>query len=181
MNEAYADRGEDVLQNTLIDSLLPHISAAVYWACRCYHCFPDQSVIDDFTQEITLSLIKNDYHNLRSFERRSTEKTWLHVVVLHHISRHFKNQKPTEILEDLPVNSLPSQPPAQEVMVLFKERQKLVATARSELTGREQELWDSLCSELTDGEIAKQMGIKVKSVQRKRCALIKKIGSLVRD
>jgi RNA polymerase sigma factor (sigma-70 family) len=179
MYEANADRREDSLQKTLLDSLLPQISAAVCWACRCYHRFPDQSVVDDLTQEITLSLIRNDSHDLRSFERRSTEKTWLQVVVLHHVSRYFKNQKPAESLEYLPVNSLPSQPPSQEMIVLFKERQKLVATARGELTGRELELWDSLCSELTDGEIAKQMRIEVRSVQRKKCALLKKIGSLM--
>ncbi len=180
MSEAYADRGEDILQKTLLDSLLPQISATVCWACRYYHRFPDQSVVDDLTQEITLSLIKNDSHDLRSFEHRSTEKTWLQVVVLNHINRYFKNQKPTELLEDLPVNSLPSQSPTQEVKVLFKERKKLVDTARGELTVRERELWDSLRSGSSDAEIAKQMRIKVRSVQRRKCALLKKIGSLVK-
>jgi hypothetical protein len=80
MNEAPADQGEGVLPKTPLDSLLPQISVTVRWACRCYHCFPDQSVIDDLTQEITLSLIQNDSKNLVSFEHRSTEKTWLQMV-----------------------------------------------------------------------------------------------------
>jgi RNA polymerase sigma factor (sigma-70 family) len=180
MYEASTDRGDDILPKTLLDSLLPQINGKVRWACHYYHHFPDQSIIDDLSQEITISLIKNDFHDLRSFERRSTEKTWLQVVVLHHVSRHFKSQKPTESLEYLPVNSFLPQPPSQEMIVLFRERQKLVANARGALTVRELELWDSLCNELTDGEIAKQMRIKVRSVQRNKSTLLRKIGSLIK-
>jgi RNA polymerase sigma factor (sigma-70 family) len=179
MNKSYADQEETLPSKPLLDSLLPQIKVTVSWACRCYHRFPDQSVIDDLTQEITLSLIKNDSRNLLSFEHRSTEKTWLQIVVLRHVGRHFKSQKPTESLEYLPIDSLPSQPSSQEVMVLFKEREKLLVNARGELTERQRELWDLLRRGLSDEEIAKRMRIKVKSVQRSKHALLKRIRGLL--
>ncbi len=179
MYERYADRGEDILPKTLLDSLLPQISATVRWACHCYHRFPDQGVIDDLTQEITLSLLKNDSKSLLSFKHRSTEKTWLQRVVLYRVSRHFKSQKPTERLEDLPIDSLPSQPPSQEVIVLFKEREKLMDAARSQLTEREGQLWELLCTGLSDEEIAKRMMIKIRSVQKKKYFLLKKMKSMM--
>jgi RNA polymerase sigma factor (sigma-70 family) len=179
MYETYTDEGEPILPNTPLNTFLPQIGVTVRWACCCYHRFPDQSVIDDLTQEILLSLIKNDCHDLHSFEHRSTEKTWLHVVVLHRVLRFFRSQKPTESLEDLPIDRLPSQPPSQEVIVLFKEREKLMNTARGELTKRERELWDLLRSGMRDVEIAKRMRIKIKSVQRRKHAVRKKIRRLM--
>ena len=179
MGEGYTDQGNGIHPKKLLDSLLPEIGVTVRWACRCYQLFPDHSVIEDLTQEIIFLLIKNDSRNLHSFAHRSTEKTWLQTVVLHYVCRHFKSHNPIERLEDVPINALPSQYPSQEMMVLFKERQKLVDTVRGELTGRERELWDGLRSDLSDEEIAKQMKIKIRSVQRKKCALLKKIGSLV--
>jgi len=68
-------------------------------------------------------------------------KTWLQIVVLHRVGRYFQSQQPTESLEDLPIDSLLSQPPSQEEAVLFKEWEELVDIARGELTKREQELW----------------------------------------
>jgi DNA-directed RNA polymerase specialized sigma24 family protein len=91
MDEPNVTWKDDIPPNTLLDSLLPQISVMVRWACRRYHRFPDQGVIDDLTQEITLSLIQNDYHALRSFEYRSTEKTWLRKVVLRRVGRYFKS------------------------------------------------------------------------------------------
>jgi RNA polymerase sigma factor (sigma-70 family) len=180
MYEAYADQGEASLPKTPLDTFLPQISLTVRWACRCYHRFPDQSVIDDLTQEILLSLIRNDFHDLHSFEHRATAKTWLQVVVLHRVGRHFQSQKPTESLEDLPLDSLLSQPPSQEEAVLIKEWEELVGIARGELTKREQELWDLLRGGRRDEEIAKRMSIKIKSVQRRKHALLKKIRSLMK-
>lgn len=179
MYESYDARGEASLPKTLLDSFLPQITFTVRWACRCYHCFPDQGVIDDLTQEVLLSLIKNDCHDLRSFKHRSTEKTWLQTVVLHRVGRFFRSQKTTESLEDLPIDSLLSQPPSQEAEVLFKEWEGLMDTARGELTKREQELWDLLRGGMRDDEIAKRMKIKIKSVQRKKHAVLKKIRCLM--
>jgi RNA polymerase sigma factor (sigma-70 family) len=179
MYEPYADRGTDILPETLLDSLLPQISVTVRWACHCYHRFPDQSVIDDLTQEITLSLIKNDSKNLRSFEHRSTEKTWLQRVILHRVGRHFKSQYPTESLEDLPINSLPLQHPSQEMRVLFKEREALLEKAHGELTDRERRLWDFLYSGLSNEEIANQMSTTSNAVHQSKFKLIKKIQRLI--
>jgi RNA polymerase sigma factor (sigma-70 family) len=175
MNEANTDRGEDIPPKTLLDSLLPQIGVTVRWACRYYHQFPDQGVIDDLRQEIVLSLIKDDFHGLRSFEHRSSGKTWLQMVVLHRVGRHFKSQKPAERLEDLPIDSLPSQPPSQEVIVLHKEREGLLGAVRSELTEKEQELWDSLRSGSSDEEIAKLMRIKVSRYKTKSMLCLRRL------
>jgi RNA polymerase sigma factor (sigma-70 family) len=179
MYETDADRREAILPKTPLDSFLPQISVTVRWACRRYHRFPDQSVIDDLTQEILVSLIKNDCHDLHTFDHRSSEKTWLQIVVMHRVIRYFQSQKPTESLEGLPIDRLPSQPPSQDVTVLFKEREKLMDTARGELTMRERELWDLLREGMRDEEIAKRMRIKTKSVQRRKHALLKKIRCLM--
>jgi RNA polymerase sigma factor (sigma-70 family) len=168
------EHGQTIPTEKLLASFLPLISRTVRWACHCYHRFPDQGVIDDLAQEIALLLIRNDYRNPRSFKHRSVEKTWLQIIVLHHVGRYFKNQKLTDPLEDALLNSL-WEPPDQERKVLFSERKRLVGNARSELSEREQELWDLLCKGLSDEEIAKRMGIKVRSVQRKKHAVLKKI------
>jgi RNA polymerase sigma factor (sigma-70 family) len=151
----------------------------VRWACRCYHRFPDLGVIDDLTQEITLSLIQNDYHALRSFEYRSTEKTWLQRVVLRRVGRYFKRQYPTESLEELPITSLPSQPPSQEVVALIKEREKQLETACGKLTEREKRLWDFLRSGLSDKEIAERMGATSNAIHQSKYKLIKKFQRLI--
>jgi RNA polymerase sigma factor (sigma-70 family) len=179
MYETYSDHGDPSCPETPLDSFLPQIGATVRWACRRYRQSPDQSVIDDLTQEIVLSLIKNDYHNLHLFEHRSTEKTWLQIVALHRVHRYFQSQKPTESLETLPVDLFLSQPPPQEKLVLFKEWEEFLNVARSELTKRERELWDLLRIAKGDEEIATTMGIKIKSVQRKKHALLKKIRCLM--
>jgi DNA-directed RNA polymerase specialized sigma24 family protein len=139
------DCEEAIHPEKLLASFLTLISRTMRWACRCYHRFPDQGVMDDLTQEIALLLIRNDYRNLRSFKHRSVEKTWLQILVLHHVARYFKNQKLTEPLENLPLNSL-LEPPLQEKRVLFNERKRLVENARSKLSEREQELWDLLAA-----------------------------------
>jgi RNA polymerase sigma factor (sigma-70 family) len=179
MDEINGTWKEGILPNTLLDTLLPHINVTVRWACRCYHRFPDQGVIDDLTQEITLSLIQNDYHALRSFEYRSAEKTWLQRVVLRRVGRHFKSQHPADSLEELPVDSLPSRPPSQEVMVLFKEREKQLETACGKLTKRERRLWDFLRSGLSDKEIAERMSTTSNAIHQSKYKLIKKIQRLI--
>jgi RNA polymerase sigma factor (sigma-70 family) len=160
-----------------LHSLLPQIRVMTNWACHHFHHFPDQNVINDLVQEIILSLIRNDA--LSSFEHRSTEKTWLRVIVLHHVGRYFKSQKLTESLEDLPINLLPLQLPPQENEVFFKELRELVKRAQDYLTEREHELWLFLCDELSDREIADQMNIKIRTVQRNKCALRKKVKDIV--
>jgi RNA polymerase sigma factor (sigma-70 family) len=170
---------KDLHPKALLDFLLPQIRVTVRWACHCYNRFPDQGVIDDLTQETILSLIQNDCHALRSFEHRSTEKTWLQRVVLHRVGRYFQSQYPTESLEEFPLNSLPSQPASQEMMVLFKEREKLLETTRDKLTERERRLWDSLRIGLSDNEIAKQMGITSNAIHQRKYKLIKKIQRLI--
>jgi RNA polymerase sigma factor (sigma-70 family) len=179
MDETNAARKEDAPSKTLLDSLLPQICITVRWACRYYRRFPDQGVIDDLTQEITLSLIQNDCHALRSFEYRSTEKTWLLRVVLHRVGRYFKSQYPTESLEEISIDSLPSQPPSQELMVLFKERERLLETACCKLTVRERMLWDFLRSGLSDKEIAEQMSTTSNAIYQSKYKLIKKIQRLI--
>lgn len=64
--------------------------------------------------------------------------------------------------------------------MLFKEWEELVDIARGELTKREQELWDLLRRGRRDEEIAKRMSIKIKSVQRRKHALLKKIRCLMK-
>jgi RNA polymerase sigma factor (sigma-70 family) len=179
MYEANVPQREDTPPKTLLDSFLPQISIAVRWAYHRYNRIPDQGAIDDLTQEITLLLIQNDCHALRSFEHRSTEKTWLLRVVLHRVGRYFKSQYPTESLEELPIDSLPSQPPSQETMVLFKEREKLLETARGKLTEREKRLWDFLHGGLSDKEIAKQMATTTNAIHQRKYKLINKIQRLI--
>jgi RNA polymerase sigma factor (sigma-70 family) len=180
MSHAQAVRVAVASSETQFKSLLSQIRAQVCWACYHYHYYTDQSVIDDLAQDVVVLLIKNDGHNLNSFEHRAKEMTWLRVVVLHQVARHFKGQKPTESLEDLPVESLPGQPPSQEEEVLFKELNEWVEKARNQLTEREWELWSYLRNGLNDQEIAACMGIKVRTVQVEKCALYKKIGGVVR-
>jgi RNA polymerase sigma factor (sigma-70 family) len=180
MSHAQAVRMKVASSETQFKSLLSQIRVQVCWTCRHYRPYPDRSVIDDLAQDVVVSLIKNDGHNLKSFEHRATEKTWLRVVVLHHVARHFKGQKPTESLEDLPIDSQPLQPPSQEDEVLFKELKELVERVQDGFTERERELLNHLCDGLDDKEIAKRMGIAVRTVQRNKCVLYKKIKVIVR-
>jgi RNA polymerase sigma factor (sigma-70 family) len=165
----------------ILDSLLPYISPTVGWACRQYHQYPTPDVTNDLTQEVILSLIKEDYKRLRSFEHRADGKTWLRVVVLHQVGRHFKRQRRFESLEHLSDTSLPPQRPEQDAQILSRERKELLAKVQGQLTSREQELLSCLLYGLGDEEIATCMGVQVRSIQRAKCMLFKKVRSTLQD
>ena len=180
MSRAQAARVEVASSETQFESLLSQIRVQVSWACRCYYRFTNPSVIDDLAQEIAFLLIKNDGHNLKSFEHRAKEKTWLRVVALHHVARYFKGQKTAESIENLPDDLHPWQLPSQDEELLFKELKGLVEKSQGDFTGQEQELLNHLSNGLEDREIAMRMGIEIRTVQRYKCALRKKIKNMVR-
>jgi DNA-binding NarL/FixJ family response regulator len=64
-------------------------------------------------------------------------------------------------------------------MALFKEREKLLETARGKLTERERKLWDFLYGGLSDKEIAERMSATSNAIHQSKHKLIKKIQGLI--
>ncbi|MCI0338530.1 MAG: sigma-70 family RNA polymerase sigma factor [Acidobacteria bacterium] len=177
MPDKNAQPPDNLNSESLID-LLPFIPSTVRQACHVYGHNPSQDEVADLSQSIVLLLIDDNYRRLRSFNHRSSLKTWLQTVIYHYVLHYLRRQKCTVNIEDMAPDELAHQPD-QEEKFLFEERRELLDVVVSMLTERERELWDLLSGGLSDEEIAKQMMIKVRSVQRKKYALLNKIRGFI--
>lgn len=84
-------------------------------------------------------------------------------------------------MEDIPRDSLYTQP-EQEKMLIAKEEMRMLSAVVNKLTNRERKLFQLFCMDgLSASEIAEEMGIKLKSVYSNRFALIVKIRTMIRE
>ena len=164
--------------NGMIEDVLPTLDRLVQLACFAYRQQADRTQIQEFSQEIVLLLIENDYHRLRSFRRAASLKTWLKNVVFHHISHQLKKQqRRTEIL-DQPTSTGMDLSVDQEARLIWEEEQQQLHSILPTLTNREQALFELLCRDDLDMEaIAENLGVKIDSIYRGKHALIKKLRS----
>jgi len=82
-------------------------------------------------------------------------------------------------LEDLPMDSLSTQPVQEKALIAKEERRRLSAVI-NKLTDRERKLFQLLCRDgLSASEIAEEMGIKLNSVYSNRFALIVKVRRMI--
>ncbi|MCI0662549.1 MAG: hypothetical protein L0220_15880 [Acidobacteria bacterium] len=90
------------------------VSAAVGRAYWFYgHC-SNPADVDDLTQSIILSLIKDDEQGLHSFKHLTSEKRWLQAIANHAVLRFFRGQKDLVSLKDLTPDDSAC-PPNQEI------------------------------------------------------------------
>lgn len=164
----------------LFEEILDGIPTAVRQACRSLGHHPDNMEFDGIVSRITLLLMDNDFHTLRSFANNSTPETWLFTIAKRYVLQLLQRQKIEEPLEDLPTESL-SVPPDQEERLISEEREMLLLAAVSNLTKRERKLFDLITQGLKAGEIASETGIKIDSVYREKSELVKKLQRLVRS
>ena len=162
-----------------LEEIMPEIRDAVRMAFSIQRQWPSRDETDELSQQILLLLIDSDQRRLRSFRRKSSLRTWLRVVVSHHVNRYLRAKRRETGLEEIPLPSLISQP-TQESLTVSKERTRAVREAVEKLSDRERELLELLCrDDLRGADIAKLMGMKYDSVRRRKHALIKKLQTLL--
>lgn len=157
--------------------ILPDIPSAVRQACQSLGHHPDKMEFDGLCQRIVMLLMNKDFHTLRSFDKRSERLTWLFTIAKRYILRLLQKQKREVHLEDLPLDSFIVQPD-QEERLISEEMEKLLQTAVSKLTKREQKLFRLITQGLKAEDIAKEMRIKKESVYPEKSALIKKLQNI---
>jgi RNA polymerase sigma factor (sigma-70 family) len=144
-------------------------------ACHAQGYFPQDSELEDFRQEISLLLVKNNYRRLRLFAGRSSPSTWLYRVAARYIKRHRRKQKEMVPLEDAPPDTWTYQP-TQEEQLLFNEAFKVVLETVGKKSERKRKLFALLYwDELSPADIARVMGIKVATVHTNKHNLTKQI------
>lgn len=178
MSERNTQPPDNLNPEGMIIDLLPFITGAVRHACSVYGHHLTQDEVADISQSIVLLLIDDNYRRLLLFDHRSSLKTWLQTVINHYVFHYLRSQNRFVNIEDVAPDDLAYQPD-QEEKTLFEERWELLDVVVSELTERERELWDLLSGGLNDEEIAKRMMIKVRSEQREKYVLLKKIRDII--
>jgi RNA polymerase sigma factor (sigma-70 family) len=163
----------------ILKSLVPDILIAVHTTLSGLHHRSANDEVGDLCQQIIVLLMDNDFRRLRSFDYRSSRRTWLTAVVRNHVINHLRRQKPTVSLNDLRADAASYQAMQDQRLIAQEQRESLRA-ASTKLTKRELELFE-LCyvADLSTGEIAEKMGIKPQSVRRRKHALVKKLQGLL--
>ena len=165
----------------LFDEILSDIPLVVHRACHSLGHRPRRMDFEGIVQGIILLLIDRDYYTLRSFKRLSSLQTWLFTIVRRHLVRQIQRQSKEMSLEDLPMDSLSTQPEQEKALIAKEERRRLSAVI-NKLTDRERKLFQLLCSDgLSASEIAEEMGVKLNSVYSNRFALIVKVRRMVQE
>jgi len=163
----------------LFDEILSDIPLVVHRACHSLGHRPRRMDFEGIVQGIILLLIDRDYYTLRSFKRLSSLQTWLFTIVRRHLVRQIRRQSREMSLEDLPMDSLSTQPVQEKALIAKEERRRLSAVI-NKLTDRERKLFQLLCRDgLSASEIAEEMGIKLNSVYSNRFALIVKVRRMI--
>jgi RNA polymerase sigma-70 factor, ECF subfamily len=160
----------------LIQDSVISIHQSAVRAFRYYSYATDEDEISDICQQITLLLIEDNFRRLRLFDRRkSSLQTWLKSVVRHHISNYIRRQRKTLSLDELPPESL-SYPPAQEDLIILKERNEKLEAILSRLSTRDQQVIRLLYFEgLSAIDVARVMRINVDLVYWHKHIIIKKL------
>jgi RNA polymerase sigma factor (sigma-70 family) len=179
MSENQHNKTSTVATRDLLQSLLPEIERAVRWACLLHLSRLSRDEIDDFTQEVVLLLIEDDYRKLLSFDcKKSSVQTWLNTVARHHVRRQLRRRLDTHSLDAAPATVF-SQEPDQEMAVWASNKQEMLKWARARLSTRDRGLFDLLLEEPDATVIAKQLGVAVKAVYRRKHVVIRRLQSLL--
>ncbi len=164
----------------LITQSLQIIPGLALGACRRYRYSPSQDEIDELTQQIVFLLIGDNYALLRSFEHRSSLKTWLFPVVTHHVKHYLRERKRWSGLEDAPLSTFVSQLTPEEEIIL-DERLKRLNGVLSNLNEEERELFKLRCKGLEAGKVAKLMRTTPGAIYQRVRRLKKKIQRLLEE
>lgn len=163
----------------LVASLQPILRKAVRTACRKYLPQADETVIEDFCEEINVRLIEDDYRRLLSFAEESSLETWLYQVARNLVVNSVKRHKPTNSLDEHETSEF-QVPAPQEKEVLLHEWQELVEWALQELTARDRELYDLFFrQELKPAEISQRTGITLAQVPKRKNKLVRKLAKVI--
>jgi RNA polymerase sigma factor (sigma-70 family) len=119
--------------------------------------------------------MEDNFRRFRTFDHMSSQRTWLGVVVRNHVINYLERQKPTVSLEGLPADVIGYQAIEDQRLIAQEQRERL-RMVLTRLTDREVELFECCyVADLSTGEIANVMRIKLESVRRRKHALLKKL------
>ena len=159
--------------------LLPDVYCAVRWACLRYLGDVHDDEIDDLSQQVILKLIEDGCRRLHSFEHHSSFKTWLQIVVNHHVCKYLYRRKRVERFGEVGQGALIYLPP-QDRDIYAEEKRKLLFRALGMLSEQERllyRLW--FVYELDPIKIAAVMGTEVKVIYKRKQTLVLKLKRLV--
>jgi RNA polymerase sigma factor (sigma-70 family) len=165
-----------------IERLIAKVPKAVRYACRYYGYQANWNEVENLSQNILVKLFKDDGRVLQSFANRSSVDTWLYTVVRRELRRYFlrrwwEKENLTNV-DDLSPETLRFEANQEERLIDKEERRNLDAIISS-LSGRKRRLMELGLQDLESREIAKEMGIKIESVYRRKSALLKEIHRLI--
>jgi RNA polymerase sigma-70 factor (ECF subfamily) len=181
MRPTEAPHLDNIALERLFEEILPDIPLVVHRACHSLGHRPGRTELEGLVQRVILLLIDRDYYVLRSFKSLSSPRAWLFKIVRRYLIRRIRRQGREMSLEDLPRDSLSTQP-EQEKTLIAEEETKLLSAAINRLTDRERKLFRLLCTDgLSASVIAKEMRIKIGSVYSERFALIRKVRRMIRE
>jgi RNA polymerase sigma factor (sigma-70 family) len=173
------DSATSDLEKWFLQDIHPLIPMVVSQACADLGHYPGQLELNDFVQGINVLLLRG---SLRSFGHRSKVQTWLYTIARRHILRQLQERSKTESLDDMPFDSsIFMVQPDQEKRLFAKEKAAILQAALSQLTRREQKLLGLRLQERSVEEIAKEMGIKRRSVSRRIIAVTEKLQRIARE
>lgn len=162
-----------------LEDSLPFLRSVVRSAYRKYQCHYTQEDVEDYVNDVVLSLIKDGEHGLQSFEGRSSSKDWLRSVAYHQVLRSILGRKDMASLDDVTLDDIAC-PPTQEDEVWIKETKELLAEMAAELTEHERQVLEFMKQGLRTHEIAAQMGIAPNSVSKSKGRLLDKLAERLR-
>ena len=149
--------------------------------CRVNRFDVTEDVKGDLAAEIEYKLLRNNFRYLRSFEHRSSFRTWLTKVALHHIHRHLLRRQALPVaLAEIPDEAL-LLPPRQEAALIEADRIKRLRGAFGQLCEQERlYLYMTCVEEIKATEIASRLGITLGAVYQRRSRLLKKMRGLMK-
>ncbi len=165
----------------LIRELQPVMRQSIRLTLQIFNQPTTKAEVEEFCQQISLLLMADDYHRLRSFDRRSSLNTWLRQVIQHQVGHYLKQNNETEELREAVVNSQ-VYAATQEDEIWYFEQQILLLEAVTQLPLDEQRFYILLCdNKLSMEEIAAQRGITTPAAYKQKQRLIKKMQALIED
>jgi RNA polymerase sigma factor (sigma-70 family) len=163
----------------LVAILLPDVYGAVRWACLRYVGCVQDDEIDDLSQQVILNLIEDGCRRLHSFKHDSSFKTWLQIVVNHHVCKYLYRRKRAEHLDEVDQGGL-IYLPSQDRDIYAAEKRELLFRALGMLSEQEQllyHLW--FVYELAPIKIAAVLGTEVRVIYKRKQTLVLKLKRLV--
>jgi RNA polymerase sigma factor (sigma-70 family) len=161
--------------------LQPDVYDAVRWACLRYLGGVHDDEIDDLSQQVILKLIEDGCRRLHSFEHNSSFKTWLQIVVNHHVCKHLYRRKRAEHFGEVDQGALIYLPP-QDRDVYSAEKRTLLFRALGMLSEQERllyRLW--FVYELDPISIAAVLETEVRVIYKRKQTLVLKLKRLVQS